>query len=627
MRITSVNIPKEKFDLGLQDIKLERLNRVVVLAGKNGAGKTRVFESIKKGLQIKPQYSSVQIAKKRHNELGYEINSLERDTRKINIPIRVRANDELDRKKTVYESYKKQLIDDSFVTTDVGRDKYISVDFVPVGFDLADPFQITEAQKLGRAKAIESVGILGINMYTYSKIQVTQDVQRNTSHPDDENDIADEERLKARNDYDKLKKYIKTFLGTELRRNKFGQATLFGQPLGNIPLSQGQKILLQFCMAIYSQEALLEEIILFLDEPENHLHPSILIDTIDKIISCTPNGQIWISTHSVPLLAYLSHLDEVSIHYVEDGKVEFGGKTPERVLRGLLGDDEQIGKLQSFLGLPAQMATNKFAFECLLPPGVVMTGSEDPQSAQLREALFKLVGEDEKLNILEFGAGQGRLISNIVDIDNSKQEDLVNKLNYVAYDKFTDCEPQCRASIEKAYGSSDKRYFSKPKDLINEYGEESFNVVIMCNVLHEIPPTEWIKLFKKNGEISRLLKPEGKLLLIEDNRLPVGEKAHKHGFLILDRWQLSKLFDIPNGTNDFVTDSRRGGRLNAHLIPKKYLEQITSETRKEAIESLAQMAKEQIESIREEEANYKNGELHGFWVQQFANAQLCLSEL
>jgi hypothetical protein len=42
---------------------------------------------------------------------------------------------------------------------------------------------------------------------------------------------------------------------------------------------------------------------------------------------------------------------------------------------------------------------------------------------------------------------------------------------------------------------------------------------------------------------------------------------------------------------------------------------------------MSDLAKEEILKIRNQEKNYKNGKLHGFWTQQFANAQLNLSEL
>ena len=38
-------------------------------------------------------------------------------------------------------------------------------------------------------------------------------------------------------------------------------------------------------------------------------------------------------------------------------------------------------------------------------------------------------------------------------------------------------------------------------------------------------------------------------------------------------------------------------------------------------------SRDKILEIRGMDKNYKNGKLHGFWTQQFANAQLNIAEL
>ena len=45
------------------------------------------------------------------------------------------------------------------------------------------------------------------------------------------------------------------------------------------------KYIFQFSLAIYSQETALKDLILILDEPENHLHPSVIIETIEAALS------------------------------------------------------------------------------------------------------------------------------------------------------------------------------------------------------------------------------------------------------------------------------------------------------------------------------------------------------
>jgi hypothetical protein len=82
------------------------------------------------------------------------------------------------------------------------------------------------------------------------------------------------------------------------------------------------------------------------------------------------------------------------------------------------------------------------------------------------------------------------------------------------------------------------------------------------------------------------------------------------------------LFCISEKDKNFTYDAQRNGRLKAHLIPRECLVRISPESPAKAITVLSQTAREKILEIRKAEQNYSNGKLHGFWTQQFANAQL-----
>ena len=71
-------------------------------------------------------------------------------------------------------------------------------------------------------------------------------------------------------------------------------------------------------------------------------------------------------------------------------------------------------------------------------------------------------------------------------------------------------------------------------------------------------------------------------------------------------------------------DYRGDGRLKAHKISKELLTRLSAETRKCAIEQLCETAKNKIITLRQAAPDYRNGQLHGFWTQQFANASLWL---
>jgi len=64
MRITKVDIPitPEPKD-GLEHIKMEKLGNVILIAGKNGAGKTRILTKVFSRLTNKPNIVLIQNAK------------------------------------------------------------------------------------------------------------------------------------------------------------------------------------------------------------------------------------------------------------------------------------------------------------------------------------------------------------------------------------------------------------------------------------------------------------------------------------------------------------------------------------------------------------------------------------
>lgn len=637
MRIQKIDIPKtSETNDGLEHIQMDKLDNVVLIAGKNGSGKTRILNKIFNTFSSKPKKSRLVqslLEKKAHetNLISYN-QTLEIFNNRLTTQTETTQRAETERNIIEYKrniEQAKNVINNcdfeqswGLIETDIQSDNYSFVRFVPKKLDLQDCNAYSKSQIISDASTVDSVGIENLPRGTFAKIQVIQDRWFNSTHQHSQ--ATSEEKEKAISDYEKLQTIIEIFLNTKITRTINDEATLFGFPMGQSNLSDGQKILLQFCLALYSQEALLKDLILVLDEPENHLHPSVIIETIERILTCVTDGQIWIATHSVPLLA---HFDPSQLWFVEKGKISYAGRIPEKVLESLLGDESEIGKLLDFISLPSQFATSRYSYESLFEPRVVMTNPNDPQTVQIRTGLLAL-SANGKLRILDYGVGKGRLIANISELDITNQSTLIQTIDYIGFDKYDKDKEICETSLAKAYGNAEKRYYNDFNVLFSHYDKESFDIVIMCNVLHEIDPIEWLKLFQPNGIIASCLKENGILLLIEDQQIPIGEKAYQKGFLVLDTPQLKELFEITENDTSFkFTDKNNDGRLKAHQIPKNILTRITEATRLKAIKSMSLTARDKILEIREMEKNYKNGKLHGFWTQQFANAQLNIAEL
>ena len=629
MKITEFNTEyiEEKDRLGLKAFKMSKLGNVVLLAGKNGSGKSRVLQLLRQQANDRQNF----YAKRRNlsreiTNAALSVQNLQQTfdqwgripEKKDDIAALKEQIDNLTQKRVYYESeYNKPF------PIDIGLSENESikiVDYVPKKVDLKDWRLLPQQEWKQKARAAENLGCYNLYESSLSLIQNVYDRYWNTSHQHFHGENGEKER--ANEDLNRLQGIVKHFLEVSLDRNADGEVTLFDKPIAQAQLSDGQKILLQLCVAIYAQGAKISDYILVMDEPENHLHPSAVVEMIDKIRELNPEGQIWIATHSIALL---SHFDPSCIWYVKDGSVSYSGRKPEQVLEGLLGNEENIQRLHSFIDLPDEFATNRFAFECLLPPGVVESDSSDPQFLQFKSILESIwAGGKEKISLLDYGAGKGRMIANL------SEDSRINpgKIDYVAYDDCSANRETCIANIGDFYPDASNRYFNQLDTLRTRRDDGSFDVVLMCNVLHEIPHTEWKSIFE---DLRRLLKDDGKLLIIEDCKIPVGELPHQKGFVVFETIHLKDLFNISASDNLLVAHDARPdkepGRLMAHLIPAKCLDKITPESKKKAFEDLRETALMNIKNIRTQARTYKNGMAHAFWTQQLANATLCLEEM
>jgi predicted ATPase len=609
MKITSINIPSNFLEKGLSDINIDRLGDTVVIAGKNGSGKTRfldiIFDCVNNG-RILPLSN--------YNTLVGNIKSFEN-----NIKNHQNHSALEDWKRSLLQR-EEQIKVDSFFKLDSRQEKHIAVKFVPnqLKFDL--PSQLREGEKDQYYKATKNLeGINNINKHVLAYIQREDDNYFFATHQEHENDP---ESAIYRESFNMLNELINAFLGTEIRRigNK---CSVFGRPIELAGLSDGQKVLLQLCVLIHAIGATLNNLILILDEPENHLHPEAQIEFIKKVKEVLKNGQIFIATHSIHILSYLNISD---IRYMCDNTIKYAGKTPEKVLNGLLGGKERVEQLHDFLGLPLAFAANQFASECLLPPKVVTTGSEDKQIKQISERIEKLKNESNSIRLLAYGAGKGRLISSIFDND-TNQLGLKEWLDYTAFDKNSSDKSICEDAIARVYGNSDNRYFNDGNEIFGCKDKNSFDMIVMCNVLHEISPTNWLNTFKQDSLISGLLKDDGYLLIIEDTIIPNGELPNSDGFFILGRAEIKHLFNIPETETNFVTKSHSDEkRLFAHLVPKKYLTNITEDSIKTALKLLRDKCINEIEKLRKE-TDFKSGKLLGLWSQQLANLVIYLGKI
>jgi energy-coupling factor transporter ATP-binding protein EcfA2/SAM-dependent methyltransferase len=615
--ITKFHVPANELDdVGLQEISMSRLGRFVVLAGKNGSGKSRLLTKLEWYVSARVNvYANLK-------NLNIQITNVEHAI-KTNPEHELVGNWKRD-----LDSLKQQLsLAFNRVVSNEAAGKLKAVRFVPKQLNLKDPRQTPSSQLTAGFAQAKVPGIANVEQNSLFYVKQLQERWWNATHPQFSGE--DNEKNAATSDYEGFKTTLYKLLREHLGRNVDGEPTLFGRPIFDANLSDGQKVILQLCVALHAQKTDFDNTVFILDEPENHLHPSAVIDLLEALYQAADKSQIWIATHSIPLLAYVASIEPMALWFIEDGLAKNSGRAPQKVLEGLLGSDERIGQLNAFTGLPAQLACLQYACESLLAPQVVSDGVHDPQVSQIQKILSGL-NAGASVRVLDYGAGKGRLLEGLAECFVSGNQKLSELIDYFAFDPFSVDRAQCEQVIQSYFPDDASRYFGTPDDFFSKKDDQSIDVVVMCNVLHEISPRDWTTLFSNDSLIGRSLKEKGFLLIVEDQRIPVGEKAHDHGFIVLDTQHLRTLFgvteaDIRDG--QFVVDDRRkDGRLKAHLIAQSLLKRLTADSRKKAVEQLRSTAKDQIANLRKMDATYANGQLNGFWTQQFANASLYLEE-
>lgn len=424
------------------------------------------------------------------------------------------------------------------------------------------------------------------------------------------------------NDLNALNELLEALLGQQLT-SLDGEPSMFGLPLNEMQLSPGQQYLLRMCIALHCNKVKNNSILL-LDEPETHLHPDALLNLIYQLQTRFQLDQIWIATHSVALLSRFNTSD--IWHMTEQTAKKLGSKSGP-LMESLLGELSQRVQLQDFIGAPVSFACNEFAYECLWEPPTVPYKRGDPQVTTTLKAVLDdpSTQHEEVLQtgttvVVDFGVGQGRFLEG-VGMDHREQ---LSRLDYYAYDKFDTDKETCQAIMCK-YNIDKTRYYNYSD--IQALREElkikgGATHVLMINVLHEIPPKEWPETF---ATIASFLRNDGKLILVETEELRYGEKPYMDGFLVVQEPAVKLLLNEIDVRCDHCEHPYE--RVVRYQIPKKMLLNVDSASVDAAVEEIGRISLEKIYQLRRENNRSKQwllGVQLAFWTHQYANVQLFL---
>lgn len=423
---------------------------------------------------------------------------------------------------------------------------------------------------------------------------------------------------------DSFQEMLKALLGIEVEvreiDERMGQVHvppyLFGRKLDLAELSEGQRNLLGWAILIHEEGGKLRDSILLFDEPELHLHPDACIQAIERLRGLGA-GQIWIATHCLPFLAYAG---ADRIFSVVDGAIAYAGNRIIEAQGALVGGREGRERLRTFLADADAVAFAMYSAQCLIPPESVAAREGDPQPGMLLSSLQQRLAAGETQRVLEYAAGQGRIAQAIAGVPAEARAGL----HYYAYnnpDFSSDDERKlCREHVEALGQQGGEAYYLEDLRRLQVAAAEKMDAVLLCNVLHEIPHDQWILMFRSIAEV---LAPDGRLIVMEDQRMTIGELPHARGFLVLDRVELAELFaTVPDALRQVT---RRGERLTLVEIPRAVLGCVSPETIQAALKLLADRALAGVQRCRRSgEGGQANGREHAYFTMLYANAHMAL---
>ena len=399
---------------------------------------------------------------------------------------------------------------------------------------------------------------------------------------------------------------IKVFIDKKTKEPRFFD-NLKAEKAG---LSPGQSYLLRMAVACYCNEQN-DKVIFVLDEPELHLHPEAQIKLIEKIQSKFPNAQLWVSTHSLTLISYLSGVhNDATLLYLSDGNLLWPRSNLKELLDGLLGTKENINSIIQLLSAPEEYACSHFAVQCMNQPSVVNPLPQNPENYLLANAF------QPGSVILDYGAGKCRLLQ---EMEQEIGTERIKEITYIAFDTSKKYA-KCAKSVMRSFGFSESNYYNNINKLFEDHSGK-VDAIFLVNVLHEISTKEWKTVF---SNFKKLLKDDySSLIIVERAELTIGESPYKEGFLMITRNGANKLF----GKNNYVfTSHPKKNYIVSYTIPKKYLS-VKDNAILKCVNSIKDDAYKSIVSIKNsrpttDKAKFDGGLKLAFQQSQFTNATL-----
>ena len=384
--------------------------------------------------------------------------------------------------------------------------------------------------------------------------------------------------------------------------------------------SPGERFIFYLCFFLFYMDTIKHgKLILLLDEPELHLHPQILIKIIRWLYHAKIVEELWVASHSL-FLVPLFRFNEIVLF--ENSSIRpRDSRMYKQIYKDLVGL-EDVGMFEMLKSMD-NWEYYRFIAECFcLPTTVNKVNSKDEQFVKFVKKITEKTS-NIPLRVLDYGAGEFRIWECLQMAQENGELD-VKKIAYEAYEPYPRSETL--RQIEEIYG---KNAFPFYKD-IAEVPVQSYDAVVLMNVLHEIDILKWEQTFR---DIQRILTPDGILVFLEVQTLSLGEQPYGNtGYFILGPAEVEKLFRYP-----IQLAPELGIRAKSYCwaIPNHTLANVDSSSIRACLNELISGSKKTLNEEFLKKVNLANsGQVlsdadtsarkYAFWSQQYINAVLAL---
>ena len=364
------------------------------------------------------------------------------------------------------------------------------------------------------------------------------------------------------------------------------------------------------------------QLIIVMDEPELHLHPRALVEFIQWIYQDEKVEGLWVASHSL-FLVPLFQFQEV-IFFENSSLMPHNSHMYHQLYDDLIGI--QYVDIYEFLKSLDNWQYYRFIVECFcLPSPVSKASSKDEQFQKFLKAI-PVNAISSPCRILDYGAGKFRIWECLQMLLHERKQ--VEPFSYEAYEPYPDAETL------KVLTSNDMLPFPLFQTATN-IPENTYDVIVLMNVLHEIDVLEWEETFKI---IAKSLNPNGVLLLLEVQTLSYGEQPYGNtGYLVLSNKEVQELFP----SCDIECSIKLAGeKSECWIIPRTAVEQISLQNIEKCITCLSNSSKSILEELfvsKVESAKKGNtvqdktvqlaARKYAFFSQQYINAILAIDRL